>query len=134
MAAKKNKLVCEICGSVFRSDRDYIEKDGEKIAICEDCEREWIIKHTHDIEAELFAGITFPELVGTKKQIKWATQLRKHFALDLLNMGVVPAAITKYISYGKRAATWIEYSKYGTFPMMKALEMIHGEQADDENP
>ena len=133
MLKKGNKLVCSVCGGVFYSHRDYAEKDGNKIAVCIECEKEWIIKRTHDLEEQLFYGISFPQLSGTRKQIEWANQLRKHYALDMLNWGVKPSVITERIAISTRAATWIEYSKYGTVVMNKALDTISNETNSESN-
>ena len=118
MAKARVYITCDTCGCEFehskvcynRADAErYEEWAREHITTCPKCWRD--AKREQEVldaaKAVDDAGVELPELVGSEKQVKWASELRVKAILMFAKLNAKPIAYEK-IAERTDAHWWIE--------------------------
>lgn len=106
MAKAIVKMICEVCGKTYTMERTFSSRkeadnfedymDG-RAGTCHECYAEKMKSKREADKAKASAEATaaiegcalaLPELVGSEKQIQWATDIRKRFIAQMYKRGV----------------------------------------------
>lgn len=120
MAVAEVKLVCEKCGESFRYRRKVMNRSAadnleewtrENMTVCPDCYRKMEIEAERQRINEIIENMdkpALPELKGTEKQVKWATDIRNK-ALSLVAKKKPNQAFWDCFCSKTEATWWIDH-------------------------
>ena len=131
MARVKIEIICKLCGNSFIHEKkcynrtaaeSYEEWAIDNIDTCPSCyykqkkaEEERKKAEEAASFSESMKGVELSELVGTEKQIKWASDIRYHAVGNILKYGPSPEFFV-LVNSKTDSKWWIENRDYFVYP------------------